>query len=219
MDMLNQKQKFVVIILIVIAVGVIAFYYISSTRDVYNYGEQFEETKSEEVSQKNEKVITDDKEEMIIVHITGAVKTNGIVKVKANARVNDVIEAAGGITSDADLENVNLAYIVEDGQKIYIPSVEDRENINNNAESKEIVTEGDGGVVIEGESEKNDGLIDINKADIEGLKSLPGIGESTALRILEYREAHGKFKSIEDIKNVSGIGDAKFNTIKSYIKI
>lgn len=210
MEMLNQKQKLIVIVLIVIAVGVMLFYYIKSTREVYSYDEPSDNIQTaEEMETKKE-------EEKIIVHITGAVKTNGIVEVKKNARMNDVIEAAGGITSDADLTNVNLAYIVEDGQKIYIPSEDDKieENVE---EVKEIIQEGPGDEVIEEYTKASGNLININKANLENLKTLPGIGEATALKILEYRETHGSFKSIEDIKNVSGVGDAKFNTIKDYI--
>lgn len=209
MEMLNQKQKFIVIILIVIAIGVIVFYYISNTRNLYSFEDDMEIELDEDEKIKEE----EEDDNMIIVHITGAVRSNGIVKVNRNARINDVIEAAGGITSDADLENVNLAYVVEDGQKIYIPSIEDEEEKRNS----EIIEEGAGNVIIEGNQESKSNLIDINKANLESLKALPGIGESTALRILEYRETHGKFKTIDEIKNVSGIGDSKFNTIKAYI--
>lgn len=214
MDMLSQKQKIIAVVFIIIAIGVMIFQYINSTKEAYSY-----ESLNVFDEQAEDKKIAETKEEKIIVHVTGAVKKNGIVEVKENARINDVIEAAGGVTKDADLTNVNLAYIVEDGQKIYIPSKQDMiesKEINENKQ-KEIISEGAGDKVtgkIGGVSKTN-----INKANLEGLKVLPGVGESTALKILEYRETHGKFKSIEDIKNVSGIGDGKFNSIKDLICI
>ena len=112
---------------IVITAVVIIYYYINSTKDIYN-----SEVFSSGVEENREKDFED--ENMIIVHVTGEVKNVGIVKVKENARINDVIEAAGGLTENADLDNVNLAYVVEDGQKIYIPSIldEDKKEEDNN---------------------------------------------------------------------------------------
>jgi len=217
MDMLNQKQKIILVGVALLAIGVMLFQYINSTKDVYSYegGLNVMEV------QEEEKTSIETNEERIIVHITGAVNNCGIVQVKESARINDVIEAAGGITNDADLTNVNLAYIVEDGQKIYIPSKQDMIESNEINENKqiEIISEGAGDKItgdgkVGGVSKTN-----INKATLDGLKSLPGIGESTALKILEYREAHGKFKTIDELKNISGIGDAKFNTIKNLINV
>lgn len=217
MDMLNQKQKIIIGAIIAIAIGIILFQYINSTKEVYTYEENsFIEAQVEENKKEEEK---------IIIHVTGSVKKNGIVKVNENARINDVIEAAGGVTDDADLSDVNLAYMVEDGQKIYIPSKKDKIDAQSNTQNTndlkekelEIISNGAGENVTEGSKEGSGKITNINKASLEGLKSLPGIGESTALKILEYRETHGKFKTIEDLKNVSGIGEAKFNTIKLLI--
>lgn len=212
--MLNQKQKIILIGIAVLAIGVMIFQYINSTKEVYSYDEQLNIVETEEKMETKR-----EDEEKIIVHITGAVKKNGIVEVKENARINDVIEVAGGITEDADLTDVNLAYQVEDGQKIYIPSKNDKnltEEINEE-NKKEIVYEGAGERVTEDSKTLSGSKTNINKASLEGLKLLPGVGESTALKILEYRETNGKFKSIEDLKNVSGIGEAKFNSIKDLI--
>ena len=212
MDMLNHKQKIILITFIVLAAIVIVFQYINSTKNIDTYEEN-----SKYIEENEEKMEILEKEKKIIVHVTGAVNKNGIVEVSENARINDVIEAAGGITQDADLTNVNLAYIVEDGQKIYIPSKDDQnltEEINNEVE--EIVSDKAGENIIMNNVERIS-ITNINKANLEVLKSLPGIGESTALKILEYREVHGKFKNIEELKNVSGIGDAKYNLIKNQI--
>ncbi|MCI8397483.1 MAG: hypothetical protein HFJ52_07755 [Clostridia bacterium] len=104
----------------IIAIIAILYYYITSTKDVYelNIEEDIAQTEGEKDTKE---------EETIIIHITGAVKSEGIVKVKETARINDVIETAGGVTEEADLSEVNLAYAVEDGQKIYIPFKTDKE--------------------------------------------------------------------------------------------
>ena len=214
MEMLSQKQKIIAIAIGVVAAGIILFQYFNSTKEIYSYEDNLNIIEE----QKEESKKTEEKEERIIVHITGAVKKNGIVEVKENARINDVIEAAGGITDDADLTEVNLAYTVEDGQKIYIPSIEDKsltEGIKEE-EKKEIIYDGAGENVTRDNKAVSTSKININKANLEGLKKLPGVGESTALKILEYREEHGKFKSIEDLKNVSGIGEVKFNSLKDF---
>lgn len=212
MEMLNQKQKIIAIIVIAIVVLVIGYYYINSTKEVYTGFDKEniveEETKESEVSEKDKK---------IIIHITGAVKKNGIVEVEEKARIADVIEAAGGITEDANLTEVNLAYKVEDGQKIYIPSIDDK---NNETTKKAEITSTEAGQgVIEESNKGNYHLVNINKATAAELMSIPGIGKATAARIIEYRQTVSKFKKIEDIKNVSGIGDAKFNTIKDFIAV
>lgn len=214
MEMLDQKQKFLVVLLIIIAAGIIIFYYFNSTKNIYNNEETNIKIESEEETTEEVK-----ESENIIVHITGAVKNNGIIEIKKDARLNDVIEAAGGITKDADLTNVNLAYKVEDGQKINIPKEEVNKIEEDQNTIKEVISNGPGNEIIENYREKEDDLVNINKASLEELKTLPGIGTSTAQKIIEYRNENGKFKKIEDIKNISGIGDAKFDIIKNYICI
>ena len=106
------------------------------------------------------------------------------------------------------MKNVNLAYQLEDGQKIYIPNVNDNET--------EIIDDGASGVV---DDTTNQTVVNINKADETELQSLNGIGESLATSIVQYRKENGKFETIEDLKNVPGIGDSKFENIKEYIKV
>lgn len=208
MEMLNQKQKIILGIIIVIIIIVIGYYYINSTKEVYT-SQNIESIVEENNEIEEEETVN----ETIVVHITGAVNKNGVMQVEEGARINDVIEVAGGITEDADLTDVNLAYIVQDGQKIYIPSIDDKEII------EEIITEEAGENVIEDEYYEEETIVNINTAGVGELITLPGIGESTAAKIVEYRKTNGKFKTIEDIKNVSGIGDAKFNTIKEFITV
>lgn len=159
---------------------------------------------------------TNDLEGKIIVHITGEVKNTGILVLKEEARIADAIESAGGATEEADLNKINLAYTLKDGQKIYIPNKEDEENIA-------YITEGSGNnVSVENgdESEMKEKIkININTASQAELEELPGIGEAIASRIIEYREENGTFNKIEDLLNVKGIGDAKFAEIKEYVVV
>ena len=218
MEMLNQKQKIILIIGIIIAAIIIGYYYINSTKEVYNNYTELGNIVEEENIEENETKTNEIIEEEIIVHVAGAVKENGIVKLKPNARIVDAIEAAGGLADGADLTEVNLAYTVQDGQKIYIPSVEEK---NTKEIINKIITEGGGNVIVGSieENSKSTGKININKATATELMNIPGVGEVTAAKIIEYRETQGTFKTIEDIKNVSGIGDAKFNAMKEYITV
>lgn len=162
MEMLSKNQRKLVIGGIAIACIIIIIYYINSTKNVYNYDEFL--SKEEEIVEES-----DENEDVIIVHVTGAVKNEGIVSVKLNARINDVIEAAGGLKDDAELNNVNLAYIVEDGQKIYIPSKSD-------SKEREISDEISTNMgMSEKDTDINSELININTASEEKLTKLPGI--------------------------------------------
>ena len=170
-----------------------------------------------------ESIIQDEQsnyKKQIIVHVTGQVINEGIVIVKEGARVFDAIEAAGGATEQANLALMNLAYILEDGMKIYVPSIKDNEE---SLKNKPIITKGGESQMESLETGVQENLatlkININTATINELIKLPGIGNSIAMKIIEYRNEIGKFKSIEDLKNVSGIGDAKFKSIKKYVYV
>lgn len=155
-------------------------------------------------------------ERKIIIHITGEVKNTGILILPEGARIADAIENAGGETEEADLDKVNLAYVLQDGQKVYIPNKQEKIEENN-----AYITSESGDNVIIG-SEINGGVnkkVNINTAAQSELETLPGIGEAIASRIIEYREQNGKFSKIEDLLNVKGIGDAKFEEIKEYVVV
>lgn len=150
----------------------------------------------------------DEAKDKIIVYITGEVQNEGVIELEYGSRISNAIEKAGGITEEANLKNVNLAYELEDGQKIYIPNVDDSES--------EIIDNGETGIV---ENEDTNDVININKATEEQLKNLDGIGENLSKSIIEYRDKNGKFTNIEDIMEVPGIGENKFNNIKENIKV
>lgn len=147
----------------------------------------------------------------IIVHIDGEVVKPGIVCLPTEARITDAISAAGGLTELADTSKINLAYSLQDGQKVYIPSINDIQ--------AETYIQNDAGDNVIVQDSSSSSLININSATQSELDSLPGIGPSTASKIIDYRNKNGDFKNIEDLMNVSGIGEAKFNNIRDYICI
>ena len=204
MEFLNKKQKLMLIIIGSIMLIFIGYYILNKTEnsDYIEFDEQ------EIINTKEEVIEKEDNE--IIVHVTGEVENEGIIKIQENSRLADVIEEAGGATEDADLSKVNLAYEVKDGQKIYIPNIE--ENV------EEYITEeaGEGILPEEGENTKHE-KVNINTAKQTELETLTGIGPSTALKIIKYREENGMFKEIEELKNIPGIGDSKFENIKEDI--
>ena len=133
-------------------------------------------------------------------------------------RIVDAIEAAGGVTDLADLSKVNLAYVLSDGQKVRIPSVNDKED-----DAQYIVSGCDGRVLLDaGNSAVGGGMagkVNINTANQTELETLSGIGPSIAAKIIQYREKNGKFRKVEDLKNVSGIGESKFESLKGEVEV
>lgn len=210
LENLTKKQKIILsIIAILVAIGII--YFINNKNQTNN----IELDENILVSNQNTKQMSQDTEKIVIVHITGSVKNPGIVKLKEGSRIEDAIEAAGGLTENADISNVNLAYVLDDGTKIKIPNLDD-EDIGD----EDVVSKDSGeGIIQEDEKTTNTNIVNINKATENELSTLPGIGNSLATRIVEYRKQNGNFKTIEDIKNVSGIGESKFANIKDFISI
>lgn len=142
-------------------------------------------------------------DDRIGVYISGEVKNTGVYYLKKDSRITDLINICGGLTEEADVSKINPSQKLNDSDKIIIPKKEE----NLNTESIEDTNESDINV-----QEK----ININTATKDELTSLNGIGEATANKIINYRNKN-KFKEIEDIMNVPGIGEAKFNNIKDYI--
>ena len=165
-----------------------------------------------------ENIIGDDNEnniteqfntDKIVVHIEGEVANPGVYELNKDTRVFDAIEAAGGLLKDADRKRINLAKKIADEEYIYIPN-KNEENIESQYRNNLLIPTG---------TIQNTNLININRANIMELKELPGIGDVLAGRIIEYRDEKGKFKSIEELKSVSGIGDKKFDDIKDRVTI
>ena len=221
MKRLNLKQKKIIAIILIILV-VIAYYYFylrDTTEEISN--QDLEVNNTQENNQTNE---------TIVVHVSGAVNIEGIVELASGSRIANAIEKAGGIKENADMTDINLAYPLEDGMKIYIPTKEETEAYKNNENTpaESYVTASSGGVNSKeatnstqssSTSDMSSKKVNINTATQEELDTLPGIGPSIASKIIDYREQNGKFNSIEEIKEVSGIGDAKYEKIKASITI
>ena len=149
----------------------------------------------------------------ILLHISGAVNKPGVVVVKENARLADAVEAAGGLKNDCDLSQINLAAFVTDGMKVHIPFVGQTPIVILSSPAAQSVIQPTKTPAMPTVAQK----VNINTAGIVELTRLSGIGESTAKKIIAYREENGRFGRIEDILQVSGIGEAKFRNIKNDI--
>jgi competence protein ComEA len=156
----------------------------------------------------------------ITVHVAGAVVNPGVYQLDEGARAVDALEAAGGATGDAALSSINLARVLAEAEQVYIPTVQ------------EVATEGaQGSVVSSGASTSSTSsvgvstsgpsgsstLVNINTATLEQLESLPGVGPSTARKIVNDRESNGPFSSTKDLQRVSGIGEKKYAAIADLI--
>lgn len=156
----------------------------------------------------------------IVVYVCGAVVSPGVFELEEGARIQDAILAAGGFSDDAATESLNLASLVEDGEQIDVPTLEELEEAE--AAGIELTTTTTSSSTSDSSSDgssdsSSTGLININTATAEELEELPGIGEVTAANIVADREENGPFSSIEDITRVSGIGDAKYAAIADLI--
>ena len=140
------------------------------------------------------------------VHVAGAVKNPGVYVLLENARNIDAITAAGGATSEADLERINLSEFIRDGQRVYVPykgdPISTSERSSTISQSPTVPT-----------------LVNINTADADALMSLPGIGEVKAAAIIAYRETYGPFTSIEALLNVKGIGQSTLEGLREHITL
>ena len=152
-----------------------------------------------------EKKETQQKKDLII-HVCGAVREPGVIKLKEGDRVVDALNLAGGATEDAGLDTLNLAAKISDGQRVYVPR--QGEQVTQEMMSS---TEGSG--------PEQASLVSINSADATELESLPGVGPVLAQRIIEYRESEGGFSSAEQLRRVEGIGPKKFEQIKDKVTI
>jgi competence protein ComEA len=147
-------------------------------------------------------------DERPIVHAAGAVVHPGVYPLPAGARVSDLLAAAGGPTPDADLDAINLAAKVSDGDRVYVPR---------RGEVPAAAAAGSGGVA--GSGSAAGAVVNLNTASLEQLDSLPGVGPATAQAILDYRRQHGRFRSVDELLEVRGIGDAKLRQIRPRVRV
>lgn len=163
-----------------------------------------EEIESEQESEQVDKEPESEKQ-MIYVYVCGQVENPGVYTLLEGSRIYDVFVLAGGFTEEADTDYWNQARLLKDGEMIYVPSKEEVKDSPFEWENTGAANESD--------------KVNINTATKEELMTLPGIGETRALAILDYRQANGPFSSLEELKQVEGIKDAVFSKMKEYIEI
>lgn len=199
MEFFTKKEQIAILSVVVLILGIIGSKVLLEEKEPETSDIGIVQDKSIlEVSDQEEEL----KPTLIMVHVSGQVYHPGIYELIEGDRVVDVVDLAGGLTKQADLDRINLAKKLNDEDKIYIPSTD------------EILTvEAD---IIQ--SSSGAGLLNINTCSTKELESLPGIGEVIANRVVEYRNT-SRFQKPEDIMNVSGIGDSKYEQIKDLITV
>jgi len=140
----------------------------------------------------------------IVVHIAGAVVDPGLLSLPAASRLGEAIEKAGGALVEANLDQLNLAIVVQDGERYYIPTTKEQQEQTAIGKSEQV---------------RYDGKLDLNLAKLSDLMELPQIGESRAKAILEYREKQGRFHSADEIMKVPGIGEGIYAVIQDQITV
>ena len=154
----------------------------------------------EDGNQKEEVV----EQDLITVDVKGAVKTPGIYDLPVGSRINDAVQKAGGLTDNADSKSINLAQKISDEALVYVPtkgedtSQATQSNVSNSKENKKV---------------------NLNKASLEELKQVKGLGAKRAQDIIDHRDSNGKFKSVDELKKVSGIGAKTIEKLKEYVTV
>ena len=168
---------------------------------------------------------------LIAVHVAGHVKHPGLYHLDPQARVDDAVTKAGGATDDADVDKLNLAASIEDGTKLDVPGkgqpdskseslAPDQPTLTSHTVSAPIASKSWPKTSPSRKGPKAPaGKVSLNKASIEDLQQLPGVGPATAQKIVEYREANGGFKDVDEIQNVKGIGPVKFGKMEPYLAL
>lgn len=169
------------------------------TEQTSNSSELVEET-STEVSKEPSQLVVD---------VKGAVAKPGLYTLEADARVNDAVEAAGGLTSQADPKSINLAQKLSDEAVVYVASKDENISVVASTTASSAMSQ----------EEKNTSLVNLNTATEADLQTISGIGAKRATDIIAYREANGGFKSVDDLNNVSGIGDKTMESIRPYVTV
>jgi competence protein ComEA len=149
----------------------------------------------------------------VVVDAAGAVVKPGLYRLPADSRVADLIQAAGGFAADADGDRVNLAAPLTDGEEVYVPHIGEPGPPRGGGTAP-----GDAGGTA-GTAPSQDHPLDLNTATLDQLDLLPGIGPTTAQAILDYRDEHGAFHSVDDLLDVRGIGDAKLADIRLLVRV
>ncbi len=197
----GRQALAIALLLVLVIFGSVVLYLRAQPKPV-----TISKTESKPESKSKEKQSRDDNkdEKLYCVHVAGSVINPGVYRLKEGSRVIDAVNVAGGGSESADTGALNLAAKVFDGQKIYVPK-------KGEAPPPGEVLQGIGTGLETG------GKINLNTATLEQLDSLPGVGQVTAAKIIEYRNKHGSFKRVDELKEIDGIGSKKFDQVKDRI--
>lgn len=213
MSSFSKKEQIIIVIIVISVMIIMGFKFIlpeftNLKEEKLGLVSTLEIPTSDLVNEPSEGLILEDVEPILImVHVSGQVYSPGIIELFSGDRVIDAVNLAGGLTKDADLDRINLAKKVEDEEKIYIPKI---------GESDILGVSNELNIVSSTQNTRQNDKININTCTKAELDTLPGIGEATADKIIAYRTTT-PFNSIEELKNVSGIGDKKYEEIKDLI--
>jgi competence protein ComEA len=161
----------------------------------------------------------------VVVHVAGAVRKPGVYRFSPSARADDALKAAGGATERANTDSINLAAKLEDGQQLYVPTKEEqptggaRETGNDYKTEKTVASSRISGSSSGKLTSPGQGTVNINSASLEELQRLPGVGPSTAAKIITYRKEIGRFTSPDQLMDISGIGERKFAKMKPFVRV
>lgn len=171
----------------------------SQTEQTSSSQEQLEEVSTEASGEPSQ----------LVVDVKGAVAKPGLYTLEAGARVNDAVEAAGGLTSQANPKSINLAQKLSDEAVVYVASKDENISVVASTTASSAMSP----------EEKSTSLVNLNTATEADLQTISGIGAKRAADIIAYREANGGFKSVDDLNNVSGIGDKTMESIRPYVTV
>lgn len=197
-DKIKRGLKiFLIVILIIVFINIMNKDFFNQSDGEVKVDRAFDTGSEDSLSE------ADAEEGYIYTHITGEIKKPGVYKMKAGTRMDDLVKEAGGLTEDADIDLINLSEKLVDEERIIVPAKGASNNTDETSHAASAV-----------QTKK----ININTADLYELTSIPSVGEKTAQKIIDYREKK-KFKKIEDIMNIEGIGENKFKNMKDYISV
>jgi competence protein ComEA len=224
----NSKRLFVYVLVAVLVVLLVSAFWpkqteggfvIAGPKDLAT-GNDSQITETKPSGEPSALANTIEKNQTLIVYVTGAVVSPGVYELKAGDRIHDAIVLAGGLTDKAAVNYINLAAPLQDGSHIHIPLISEIES----GEAARIVASGaldttEYVTPTNTENPQKSQRVNLNTATAAELETLPGVGAVTSKRIIDYRDKYGGFKSIEELKNVSGIGDKKFEDLADKVCI
>jgi competence protein ComEA len=213
-----NREKIIRLLIIAIIVLSALFVFIMRTGDNNIKLDKSDIKSEEQISEKTgDDQGTETSSDVVICDVSGAVKTPKVVELKKGSRISDAIDAAGGLTKTADISNINRAAIVNDGDKILIPE-EGKPQTDTQVNSGQTIRSSNTDNS-HTESGLTSGKISINNADSTQLQTINGVGPVTADKIIAFREQNGGFTKIEQLKEISGIGDKTFEKMKDQVSL